>query len=72
LIPDNLLTYLKLADKIGLRYELSRPFGEFLDSVISAPSLNLVYLGSGLIDHSQNMTVAASAMADMNVWAHRS
>ncbi len=29
-------------------------------------------LGSGLIDHSQKMTVAAMAMADMKVWAHRS
>jgi hypothetical protein len=30
------------------------------------------YLGSGLIDHSQKMTVAAMQMADMKVWAHRS
>jgi hypothetical protein len=29
-------------------------------------------LGSGLIDHSQKMTVAAIAMADMKVWAQRS
>jgi hypothetical protein len=29
-------------------------------------------LGSGLIDHNQKMTVAAIAMADMKVWAHRS
>ena len=29
-------------------------------------------LGSGLIDHSQKMTVAAMAMADMKVWAQRS
>lgn len=29
-------------------------------------------LGSGLIDQSQKMTVAAMAMADMKVWAHRS
>jgi hypothetical protein len=29
-------------------------------------------LGSGLIDHSQNMTVAAIQMADMKVWAQRS
>jgi predicted MFS family arabinose efflux permease len=29
-------------------------------------------LGSGLIDHSQKMTVAARAMADMKVCAHRS
>ncbi len=30
------------------------------------------YLGSGLIDHSQKMTVAASAIADMKVCAQRS
>jgi hypothetical protein len=30
------------------------------------------YLGSGLIDQSQKMTVAAMEMADMKVWAHRS
>ena len=29
-------------------------------------------LGSGLIDQSQNMNVAAMQMADMKVWAHRS
>ncbi len=29
-------------------------------------------LGSGLIDQSQKMTVAARAMADMKVWAQRS
>ncbi len=33
----------------------------------------LVYkLGSGLVDHSQKMTVAAMQMADMKVWAQRS
>jgi hypothetical protein len=32
----------------------------------------LLDLGSGLIDHSQKMTVAAMQMADMKVWAHRS
>ena len=30
------------------------------------------YLGSGLIDHIQKMTIAAIAMADMKVWAQRS
>ena len=29
-------------------------------------------LGSGLIDQSQKMTVAAMAMAEKKVWAHRS
>jgi hypothetical protein len=29
-------------------------------------------LGSGLIDQSQKMTVAAMQMADMKVWAQRS
>jgi hypothetical protein len=32
----------------------------------------LGYLGSGLIDHIQKMTMAAIAMADMKVCAHRS
>ena len=31
-----------------------------------------IYLGSGLIDHIQKMTMAAIAMADMKVWAQRS
>jgi hypothetical protein len=35
--------------------------------VTPAPSLDLLELGSGLIDQSQNMTVAAIHMADMNV-----
>ena len=30
------------------------------------------YLGSGLIDQSQKMTIAAMQMADMKVWAQRS
>jgi len=34
--------------------------------------LYILNLGSGLIDHSQKMTVAAMQMADMKVWAHRS
>ena len=33
---------------------------------------NKVGLGSGLIDQSQKMTVAAMQMADMKVCAHRS
>ena len=33
---------------------------------------DLYDLGSGLIDQSQKMTVAAMHMADMKVWAHRS
>ena len=35
-------------------------------------ALNATNLGSGLIDHSQKMTVAAMQIADMNVWAQRS
>lgn len=31
-----------------------------------------VFLGSGLIDHIQKMTIAAITMADMKVWAQRS
>ena len=35
-------------------------------------SLNSTILGSGLIDYSQKMTVAAMAMAEKKVWAQRS
>ena len=38
----------------------------------NAALLPLADLGSGLIDQSQKMTVAAMTMADMKVWAHRS
>ena len=38
---------------------------EYLDQARAA-------LGSGLIDQSQKMTIAAMQMADMKVWAHRS
>ena len=34
--------------------------------------IRMALLGSGLIDHSQKMTVAAMQMAEKNVWAHRS
>ena len=34
--------------------------------------LGQIKLGSGLIDHIQKMTMAAIAMADMKVCAHRS
>ena len=36
------------------------------------PGAKAALLGSGLIDQSQKMTVAAMQMADMKVWAHRS
>ena len=36
------------------------------------PVLAPVELGSGLIDQSQKMTVAAIAMAEKKVWAHLS
>ena len=38
----------------------------------NASSRSNLYLGSGLIDQSQQMTAAAMQMADMKVWAHRS
>jgi hypothetical protein len=47
----------RYADRAGLR-------------VWMAAELSI--LGSGLIDHIQKMTMAAMAMADMNVWAQRS
>ena len=45
----------------------------FLSSPASvSPYAHLRQLGSGLIDYSEKMTVAAIAMADMKVWAQRS
>jgi hypothetical protein len=41
-------------------------------STIIFGELSLQYLGSGLIDYSQKMTVATIQMADMKVCAHRS
>jgi hypothetical protein len=42
------------------------------DQLVLAVSYTAYCLGSGLIDQSQNMNVAAMQMADMKVWAHRS
>ncbi len=56
----------KLADKVN-RLETAR-----LLQARAGVTVSLAELGSGLIDHSQKMTVAARQMADMNVWAHRS
>jgi len=47
--------------------KLKSEVGSFLNSVRGPNTL-----GSGLIDQSPNMTVAAMQMADMKVWAHRS
>ena len=35
--------------------------------MVSLPMSNDYYLGSGLIDHSQKMTIAAMQIADMKV-----
>ena len=46
-----------------------------LEAQISTRPINLtrdLVLGSGLIDYSQKMTMAAMQMADMKVCAHRS
>ena len=63
---------------------LSSPAGEKFEYIVGLYYDNSDYhltqlggfdipaLGSGLIDHSQKMTVAAMQMADMKVWAHRS
>ena len=45
---------------------------EFLLDFLRHTESEHLYLGSGLIDHSQKITAAAMAMADMNVWAQRS
>jgi hypothetical protein len=39
---------------------------------INKLTVNDSFLGSGLIDHIQKMTIAAITMADMKVWAQRS
>jgi hypothetical protein len=44
----------------------------YKDDDMRLPELLRRSLGSGLIDHSQKMTVAAMQMADMKVWADRS
>jgi putative tryptophan/tyrosine transport system substrate-binding protein len=49
--------------KLGLVAELGRLGGNVT---------GVSFLGSGLIDHSQKMTVAAIRIADKNVRAHRS
>ena len=41
-------------------------------AVRGSGGLGQCMLGSGLIDHSQNITVAAMQMAEKKVWAHRS
>jgi len=51
--------------------ELSRVRENFLKKKLGLTQSDAV-LGSGLIDHSQNMTVAAIAMADKKACAHRS
>ena len=49
----------------NISYRLSSP-------CLMGLQLKRMLLGSGLIDQSQNMNVAAMQMADMKVWAHRS
>jgi starch synthase len=57
------------------RHDMGLP-ARFNDADLSGKKickLNLQrQLGSGLIDHSQKMTVTAMQIADMKVWAHRS
>ena len=43
-----------------------------MKGLIALADFDSDYLGSGLIDHIQKMTMAAIAMADMKVCAHRS
>jgi hypothetical protein len=45
---------------------------EFLEWADARRRIDLLGLGSGLIDQSQNMTVAAMQMAEKKVWAQRS
>jgi len=41
-------------------------------AMVDTDGRTLMMLGSGLVDHRQKMTVAASAMAEKNVVGHRS
>ncbi|MCA3260083.1 MAG: ferritin-like domain-containing protein [Phenylobacterium sp.] len=45
----HLEAYVRLTDRIGVRYGLSRPFGGFLDEVVVSPHLDVVYLGLQVI-----------------------
>ena len=47
--------------------QAGHPFGDVKSCREAADDL-----GSGLIDQIQKMTMAAMAIADMNVWAQRS
>jgi ABC-type dipeptide/oligopeptide/nickel transport system ATPase subunit len=55
---------------------ITKVFGEGVAAFRALKGIDLkIYagdLGSGLIDQSQKMTVAAMHMADMKVWAQRS
>ena len=48
------------------------PLRSNIDSAAGERDRRRKGLGSGLIDLSQKMTVAAMQMADMKVWAQRS
>ena len=48
--------------------EYSRP----VDNMIEIHPWSVLHLGSGLVDQSQKMTVAASAMAEKKTVGHRS
>ena len=52
-------------------YDQGDPASHCADGVPTALNQSM-FLGSGLIDQSQKMTVAAMQMADMKVCAHRS
>lgn len=41
-------------------------------AILNGATYSAVFLGSGLIDQSQKMTVAAMQMAEKKVWAHLS
>lgn len=45
----HLESYIRLSEKIGVRYALSAPFGQFLDELIAAKDLDLVHLGAQII-----------------------
>jgi peptidoglycan/LPS O-acetylase OafA/YrhL len=62
----SLSSYIKFSFyDVYFMYDLSKSYDVFLWTMP-------IELGSGLIDHSQKMTMAAMQIADMKVWAHRS
>jgi len=70
LAAPRLRTFMEFSAQTLLAQLLAAPHRQTKDAPKNGRGL--YGLGSGLIDHSQKMTVAAMQMADMKVWAQRS